>query len=445
MKTLYRIVFIFCLLAVFPQSGHSVPKISADIGRLYYEIGGGKLLPLPGAGVYTFSIRSTFNMGYGYSCGAFNYHSNITQMINQFLSQVRQIPGQLMDAFSAAVAGLPNYLLMKANASLYNTINNTLNETTELFRLSYKSCEKIEEEIRRNPDTNPYQGFIQASIADKWHYGADSGENITDVSEEIKQDPVDPITWLGGRTAGTLNNPIQVNRDLTVAGYNILIGRTGDVSTTAAPTGALALEPIVRVWSNPGLAGQWIQEVIGDQKLVLQKPAPDPESIPGKGLRPKVVALELEILEALMDVYNHNDYTLINNYLSLPGISGRLADGLRTLPQGEASVLIDRLVSEMAVKEAQERLFLIRQMIYTALKIPDLQAASIAGSAAEQIVLNKTMPGIRDALDEVISDLELRQRTINPTILTILDRADAAQKSGRSQLPGVIHKEDRVE
>lgn len=323
MNTLHRIALIFCLLAVFPQSGHSTPEVSGDIGRLYYEIGGGKLLPPPGAGVYTFNIRSSFNTGYGYSCGAFNYHSNITQMINQFLSRVRQIPGQLMDAFSAALVGLPNYLLMKTNASLYNTINNTLNETTELFRLSFKSCAQIEEEIRRHPDTNPYQGFIQASIADKWHYGGDSGENIADVSEEIKQNPVDPITWLGGRIAGTPDNPIQVNRDLTVAGYNLMIGRTGDVSTTAAPTGALALEPIVRVWPDPGLAGQWIQEVIGDQRLVLQDSPPNPESIPGKGLRPKVVALEPEILEALMEVYNHNDYTLINNYLSLPSISGR--------------------------------------------------------------------------------------------------------------------------
>ncbi|MEW8048434.1 MAG: hypothetical protein AB2805_18285 [Candidatus Thiodiazotropha sp.] len=420
--------------------------MSADIGRLYYEIGGGKALPPPGSGIYTFTIRSTFNSGFGYSCGTFNYHSNITQMINQFMSQVRQIPGQLMDAFSAAIAGLPNYLLMKANASLYNTINNTLDETTELFRLSYKSCQQIEEELRANPASNPYQGFIRASILDTWHFGADSGDNIADVHQQVKEDPVNPIIWFGGNQAGTVDNPIQINRDLVIAGYNIMIGRTGDVSVITAPTGPAALQPIVRIWPNPAEAGRWVQEVLGDELLVLQNDPPlDPESIPGKGLRPLVDALEPEILDALMEVYDHNNYDLMNNYISLPSISGKLADGLRTLPRHEVLVLTDRLVSEMAVKEVQERLFLIRQMIFTALKAPDLLASHEAGSTVKQYVYEKTFPSIRDSLEEIVNDLELRQRTINQTMLTILDRSEAFRKSGRSKQSGNAHREQRVE
>lgn len=434
-----------CLICV-PAPSIAAPEVPASIGRLYYQIGGGKLLPPPGSGIYTFRIRSTFNTGYGYTCGTFNYHSNITQMINQFLTRVRQIPGQMMDAFSAAVAGLPNYLLMKANASLYNTINNTLDETTDLFRLSYKSCAQMEEEMRQNPDSNPYQGFISASIMDKWHFGADSGENITDTHEEIKRNPVDPIVWFGGHRAGTSENPIQVNRDFVIAGYNIMIGRTGDVSITTPPTGTATNEPVVRIWASPSDAGQWIQEVLGDEMLVLKGDTPeDPVSIPGKGLRPKVQELEPAIREALVEIYNHNDYTLMNNYLALPSISAKVADGLRTLPRDEASILIDRLVSEMAVMEARERLHLARQMMYTALKHPDLLSVPAAGSAASEILYGKTFPVIRDAIKEVADDLEMNLRTVNPTVLAIIDRAAAAKKSGRAAQSGVTQEEQRVE
>jgi integrating conjugative element protein (TIGR03755 family) len=350
-----------------------------------------------------------------------------------------------MDAFSGAVAGLPMYVLMKANASLYNTINVTLGETTELFRLSYNSCKQIENELRQNPDSNPYQGFIRASILDKWHFGMENDENIADTDQRIKEDPVDPILWFGGNRAGTVENPIQINRDLVIAGYNIMIGRTGDVSVVTAPTGAAAEQPIVRIWPNPAEAGRWIQEVIGDQILILENPPPHPETIPGKGLRPIVTALEPEIHEALMEVFSHNNYDLMNNYLSLPSISGKLADGLRTLPRHEVLVFMDRLVSEMAVKEVQERLFLIRQMIYTALKAPDLLATPEAGREAQNYAQDKTFPGIRDTLEEVFNDLELRQRTLNPTMLTIFDRAEAFRKSGQSKQSVSTHREQRVE
>ena len=113
------------------------------------------------------------------------------------------------------------------------------------------------------------------------------------------------------------DNPIQINRDLVIAGYNILIGRTGDVSTVSRPLGAAALEPIVKIWPTPADAGQWIQEVIGDQKIVLKDGGAIPkETIPGEGLRPKVEDLETAMRQAVLDAYERNDYTALNKYPS---------------------------------------------------------------------------------------------------------------------------------
>ncbi len=434
-KRFVSLVMAVCLMSV---SGicFTAPEVSATVGDLYYRLGGGKALPPPGAGFTTFNLRSRFTAGTGYSCGQYNFHQNLEQMINQFTSRVRQIPSQLQSAISAAIAGLPGYLLMKYNPTLYNIMTKTLDESAELFRLSYTSCQQMESSMARNPDANPYQGFLQASIMEKWTLGVQEGELAADVDEAIKADPAAPIRWLGGHWTGTADEPIQVNRDLVVAGYNIMIGRTGDVSVTAPPVGPAALEPIVQIWPSPAEAGRWVQEVIGDERIVLQSPRTESDTIPGKGLRPKVEALETAIREAFTEAYERNDYTLLNHYPSTLRVSGALIDGLRSLPQGEASVMADRLISEMAVNEAQERLLLIRQMIDTGLKAPDV-AASEGGGTAAKVVNNSSFPAVRAALDEIHKDLELKQRTLNRTTVTILDRARDISTSGLRGKPGV--------
>jgi integrating conjugative element protein (TIGR03755 family) len=384
-------------------------------------------------------------MDYGYSCGRFDFRNNLEDIVNNYMTQIQQIPSQLVGAVTSAIAGLPSYVLMKANASLYNNLQKILDDSTDLFRLSYKSCEMMEAELRKDSDANPYQGFIRASIMDKWRYGAQNNQTITDTHDDIKNDPADPIVWFGGHLAGIPSNPIQINRDLVIAGYNILLGRTADVSTVSAPTGIAADQPIAQIWPNPAEAGRWVQEVLGDQILILENPPLNPETIPGKGLRPLVAELELEIHDAIMEIYEHNNFDLMTHYISLPSISGKLAEGLRTLPQAEVLVIMDRLVSEMAVKEAKERLLLIRQMITTALKAPDLLASPDAGAEAIKYVNANTAPRIRDALEEVVTELELQHRSINPTMLMVLDRAEALRQSGRAKQSGTVRREQRVQ
>jgi hypothetical protein len=52
---------------------------------------------------------------------------------------------------------------------------------------------------------------------------------------------------------------------------------------------------------------------------------------------------------------------------------------------------------------------------------------------------------IRDSVAEIASDLELQHRAIPPTVLTILDRADAVARSSRMTAPGATQKEDRIQ
>ncbi len=409
----------------------SASQVPAEISGLYYHLGGGRYLPPPGANMSSYNISARYKVGLGYSCGQFDFQDNLTTMVNQMMSKVRQVPSQLTTAAGAAVAGLPGYLIQKANPTLYNIITKTLDETATLFNLSFQSCQNVERELRLRPDSNPYQSFMQASIADRWTIGAGSGEMAADVDTSIKSNPRDPIKWIGDEYYGSADNPIQINRDIVVAGYNIMLGRTGDVSVTTAPTGAMVNQPIALIWPNPDAAGRWAQEVLGDTKIIMNEEDENPQTIPGKGLRPQVELLEESIHAALKKALNTDDYADMNKYTSTR-ISAAIVESLRAMPAGEAAVMIDRLVSELAVSEARERLMLIKQMMLTGIKAPDL-VASTGGPLAVEYIRGTTFPDMERVTQEIFDALELKQKTVNRTTINILNHRAQQQAAGAAK------------
>ncbi len=402
-------------------SEQTASPVSVGVGGEYYTLGGGAVLPPPGSGRVTFNINARLQVGFGYSCGKFNFSNNITQMINQLRDRVRQLPGQFQDAFGAALAGLPGYLAQKYNPTLYNIVTKTLDESVNLFNLSYKTCEQMESEMARNPNANPYDGFLRASIAEKWRSGGTNTAIASDVYDDIKQNPAEPIQWLGGKLYGTQFNPVQINHDLVVAGYNIMLGRTNDVSITTAPTGNLVNEPIVRIWETPEEAGRWVQTVTGDLRVVLTGSNQNRSTIPGKGLRPKVVELRADIEQAFNLAYNQNDYSQIKTFGSL-NVTPALIESLRSMNAGERAVLRGRLIEEMAVKETVERAFLILQMLNTGIQAPDV-TSSVGGAAADEYLRQNTLPAFESQIDSIIKDLELRDKTLSRTSRDIIYRS----------------------
>jgi integrating conjugative element protein (TIGR03755 family) len=358
-------------------------------------------------------------------------------MINQIETRVREIPMQLQNAISAAVAGLPGYLMQKINPNLYNIVTKSLDETAELFRFSYKTCEQMEAEMRQGK--NPYDGFMTAVVANKWKIGAEAGDNIADTKEDIADDPTGPIEWLGGNEYGTVQRPIQINHDLVIAGYNIMLGRTGDVSTDAIPVGALAQQPIVQIWSRPSDAGIWIQDVVGDMVIITTEEDTEPESITGEGLRPVVTDLEPLIRNALDEAINTYDFEAINQFTSLT-LSNGLVEGLRAMPLSERLVFVERLVSEMAVNEAYERVTLIRQMLLMGLNHPDNVAAKISDKT-DEYVRTKTFFDFDILVNEIYDNLALKRTTVNSTALSIINQHKARQSSGIASGTGIVSEE----
>lgn len=407
------------------------PEISSETDQLRYLLGGGRVVPLPGSNYITTRVTANLQANISYSCGKFDFQNNLSQMINQLEDQVREIPMQLQNAVSAAIAGLPGYLMRKVNINLFDTLQQSLDESAELFRLSYKSCETMEQEMRNNDsDYNPYNGFIRAVVAEKWVIGGDSGQTIDEIKKEVAEDQTGPITWLGGNEYGTIANPIQINHDLTVAGYNIMLGRTGDVSTDELPIESLLSEPIVKIWPRPTDAGKWIQLVVGDL-VIITDDSGSRSSISGKGLREVVSQLEPEIEEAIDLAINTFDFSLIKNYPSLK-TSRKLIDALRNMPGPELEVYRERIISELTVNEVIERVALIRQMLYLGLQNPENVVARISSETSKQ-VRKKTFPDLNSKVIEIVDNLKFKQQTILSTTLKVLQQYQARQTKSASE------------
>lgn len=294
--------------------------------------------------------------------------------------------------------------------------------------------------MRRDPTSNPYSNFMQASVLNKWSTASDQpNANAADTHQQVKDEPGGTVPWFGTRVAGSATNPIQINRDFVIAGYNMMIGRTTDVSTTTVPTGALTLEPVVRIWASPVIAGDWIQSIVGDHQMVLDDQNALKHVNSGNDLRPIVEELDELIHAALLKAYEEDNYQDINEFTSLR-ISGALIEGLRQMQFGHAVLMMDRLASEMAVNETQERVFFIMQMMRRAMKSPDM-AESAAGPPAIEYIRGTTFPTLEKMLSQIHEDLALKDSTVNQTTVSILNLADKARREAAGASPGAVQSE----
>ncbi len=96
--------------------------------------------------------------------------------------------------------------------------------------------------------------------------------------------------------------------------------------------------------------------------------------------------------------------------------------------------MMDRLASELAVTEARERMMLIKQMMITGLKAPDL-VASTGGSVANEYIRGTSFPDMDRLIREVFDALELKQRTVNRTTVTILNYIEQKDKAAAAKRP----------
>ncbi len=471
MKTQYLINFntrslLLAAIILFGATVPATPPRAAENGEMvveqpiptdttgfYYVIGGGTPLPKPASFSQTARIKASWRLGAGYSCGSFDPFQNVEAMMNQVLNKIRRLPAQFMGAVQAGIAALPGYLLAKANPTLYENLTKVLDDSFELFNTSFKSCQQMERETARKQ--NPYHEFVRASIAGNWRniiIGSDGAQTIDQIEEEVNTEgPRNGIDFVDGAKRGGVGQPpIRVNYDITVTGYNSLLGKTTELlseeppvdPTLNLPDGTRLTIPMVRMFSSPKKAAEWLVEVVGEHEVRLateEEKQSEVTSKPGRGLMPEVEMHTVKIRQALEKAILNNDYGDLREYRDVLQIGFMLVDAIRQAQPFEQSIMLDRLASELATNFVQNKVVMIKRMLYAGIKEANIGMSDAAAPIEKQIRehtiidLDKSMREIHDALD-------LKLKTVARTTSQILRYGEymSTRRAGDSGVKTII-------
>ncbi len=414
----------FCVVVVLCSSSLAMAEaVPVNTSVIYYKIGGGKVVGSPASGFRTIRVTANYSAGFGYTCGQFDPHENVSQMINQVQSKVRELPNQLSSAFTAAMLSLPGYLLKREYPGLYGIITKTLDDSWELFDLGLKSCQQMESEMNRMGDGyNPYQNVLRASVADRWEYevGVSSGLTVDEVKKTVDTDVGNRgLLWAEGVRFGGLNqDPIRFNHDLVVAGYNTLIGRS-PTNDESQPSASYRDSHLYGIWKSPREAANFLVEIAGEEEIRTDNSKPVVKA--PMGMRPFLQTATVLLQAALQNAVESNDWQAIHSIDSM-GVAVGVVEAIRKEDASLRGTMITQMAGEIAVVELLERVQLIERMLNAGLKQADISASKAASTAATY-VKNDTLPKLQHELRKILATHEFRNQSLHHTALTILERS----------------------
>src|SRR3990167_6990179 len=291
LKARFKAVLVLLALSVamlmVPSVSAQAEPVTQYVDDFFYKLGGGRAIPRGAAGYVTYRIGARFTITPGYSCGNFSLEQNLEQALNRIRTQIQGLPDQLGMAATGMVSALPMYLLKNYAADVYGILMWNLDQSIDLFRIQYKTCETLEAEILRNNEGyNPYATATRAAVLNQYIWGGENGTTIDQTTREAQTDPGRRGFNFLGNGRGTPDKPIPLKHDLMVLAYNNRLGRVENPLDVSAPT-ANQNDALVQTWRTPQLAADWLVAATGEFWLVVGGSAPK-QSAPGIGVRPEI-------------------------------------------------------------------------------------------------------------------------------------------------------------
>lgn len=416
---------------VYPDES-TVPE---NYQEVFYSLTAGKKIGRPRVSYSrVVSLRTMSSIGFSYSCGHYNFFGNLHSTVNAMKSKAREFGDTLEYGLQQGVAAFPSYLFMTLMPKKYRYLSRQIDKGIELFRLSVKDCKQIESELSRG-EKNPYRDFVSASFGELWKEKVNDGDAVAvDVKKEIDEAPPRQLKFLGGKLYGTEDNPIQIIHDMTLAGYNLRLGRTGDVSVTTEPNEHEKTMPIVAVWSTPTKAAEWAQKMLGDEQIVLGDGAHATTTKVPYGPQIEVDELSQQIYPALEKAINTGSYKDLNKFSSAR-LSSKIAAIIREQPKEKASLLKEFLVRDIAISEVNDRLELIKTLLITGINCPDV-VNSMAKKPVVEYVRKSALPDIEMMQRSLLMLTELKSASVSKTSMYILSNYDQSRRSASA--PDII-------
>ncbi len=433
---------VLCLAALagvhLPVQEVQAEPMTQYVDDFFYKLGGGRAIPRGASGYVTYRIGARFTVTPGYSCGRFSLEQNLEQALNRIRDQIQGLPDQLGMAATGMISSLPMYLVKNYAPDIYGILMWNLDQSIELFRFQYKTCETLEAEImKNNEEYNPYATAMRVAVMNQWEFGANGGGTIDQTARNIQERPGrDGFNFLGnGR--GTPSNPIALKHDLMVLAYNNRVGRINDPLDTTRPAGH-DHDALVQTWPTPQHAADWVVAATGEFWLVVDQSTPK-QSAPGIGLRPEIDTLTDNYAMALTNAVELSDFhdldLLEQTVPQRLRISDRVIKSLRNLPNDKQALAIERLASDTAVALVKNKVDLATTLFRSAMQDPDIatsQIASIAGNVASH-----TRTWLREEMDEITQSMQIQRMGASATPVLIMNHGASSlnRESGVSGAP----------
>lgn len=422
MKSPWLAALPFCLVGAVDASSPPVLRSPAQ-SALYYEIGANPVSASGSGSTRTITLGGGASGGLGYSCGKFDPKASVRHTLDNLRDELVQI----RDDIAASVAGIPGYIICRANSLACQMMQGYTARAEEQVRVAIRSCEQIEQLGREGGDLR--NDWVRLSKVETWREQASQGNSASQAKRTVDRDGGKRgVAWVGGRAGGEGQPPIRPIRDAVRAGYNTLHERPA-ADTSALPRSTRSR--ISTVWPSPDQAALWAVSVLGDQAIRTTDGA-RPESTPGVGLLPKVQPELERTREALTTALASSAYdaeTLASLSSEAVSVTPDLLNAIRRHPMRDW--LVDRIASDIALSRVVDQALLIRRMLLTAADVPE-----VAAQAPARTSVLAAVDRIEDEVDRLMYEREARQKLWSATLATVL-RSGQEMKADTLPTPAV--------
>ena len=415
-RTLRNTVLAILLLCTVVQAQ---TPITGGNGLWYYEIGGAQAVsPPPNSRYSRVTLDASAELRLGYSCGHFDPVLSVTNILDDIAQGAEDMVDAMVLAAQAAIANLPAYILQRANPGLYDLFQNALLKAEETVNLATKTCQQMEAEVAQGKD--PYREWVQLAMGNDWRMILGSEPDVVKAKAQVEDDGGDNgVPWLGGRQGGLGQSPINVIGDTVLAGYNLLLNRPLTATDPPVLAGA-ELPQLAILWAAPDEAQDWAVSVLGERHVTTCDACPK-DTQPGVGLLLKIEEERAAVTDNLLALVRaEQPLTLAQlETVAAPGvaISAPVIQALRRLPPLDRSVLLGRLISEITTARVVEKALMLRRLLLSGQRVPEIQAAGVALKE-----LQRAVGEIEREIDNLMFERQVRQGLVSQTAAILLRR-----------------------
>ena len=431
------------------QNVPNAPVYIAKDPKFYYEINGAYPIARGSSTLIDLSFGLDGRINFGYSCGKFNLRETLSNAFDNLEEEVAELEETIIGAANGFIASLPMYILQRINPDIANLIKNYKFEIEEKFALAVKSCEQLEAQMRKDGG----QAFSDWVTFGKNNTMAEASEeaggDAIAVTRTVNEDTgEDGVPWGGENAGGEDQDPIRLNRDVTLFGYNSLLGRDLRQETEASDV-LRQNARIAQVFEEPQELTDFVTDIIGDTEFYIYEERPEKEFKPGRGLPAVIETTSDSIVESLREYVGLGLLPYDNiPEISAPGIAitPELIDSIRSLPLEHREVVMLRLADEIAAAQTIDRALLALRAMRAGHGTPDVKGSpayeQFKNSIDEMLEEIKWIQFEHDMRSKLVTDTALKTYVKAQTLNNAVNTPFTNTPSRELYLPGGAIGED---